>query len=333
VAESTLSLKFEDFQREVGDMLGIGRTPGIWTSEDISRVDDIIQAGYRQFLAPPPIPGTNKSHDWRFLRPITTINAFADIAVNAAVTVTGVFGGSTTDITATAPSFSASMIGKTITITSVGNFTITAFVSSTAIVVGGNATCAGATWSIASDGDYQLPDDFAGIIGDLTYEPNVTYVPIRVTGEGQIRVQRMKSANATGRPYCAAVRPKALVAGEGQRFELMLYPKPDAAYVLTYQYRANPSKISASQYPYGGMMHAETLMASIFAAAALRLDDRRTERWDYFIERLAASIRIDEDTSGDYFGYNSDMSDAFYQGQRSTYRDLHDVTYNGIAYP
>ena len=57
MAESTLSLGYNEIQIEVGRFLGYEVTPASWTAAEIAEVDRFIQAGYRQFLYPPEIEG------------------------------------------------------------------------------------------------------------------------------------------------------------------------------------------------------------------------------------------------------------------------------------
>ena len=64
MAESTLSLTYDEFRVSVGDYLGYGRTSGDWSGNAGDRIDESVQSGYRQFLS---------AHDWTFLKPNTTL--------------------------------------------------------------------------------------------------------------------------------------------------------------------------------------------------------------------------------------------------------------------
>lgn len=181
----------------------------------------------------------------------------------------------------------------------------------------------------AGEGDYTLPDDFGGIEGHLTFEPDKSYEPIIVTGEARIRTWRQLETS-TGIPTHAAVRP-ADSAATGQRFELLLHPTPDAAYTLTYRYAALPGKLeNDSDYPLGGMAHAETVLQSCLAVAEQRLEeDGGTRQHELFLQRLAGSIRTDQGANRpEYLGYNGDASGA----REGRIRPGRRVLYNGTYY-
>lgn len=180
----------------------------------------------------------------------------------------------------------------------------------------------------ASTYTYDLPADFVAFYGPMTYAPdsNVLYEPIKLIAESQIR-RMIADEDWTGRPTMAAYRPKTLSASTGTRYELLLYPIPDDAYTLHYRYRVSPSDLSADNpMPYGGPPHYETILASCLALAMPSRDGQ-------FIERLRASISLDQDASApDSLGIDRDPTDRL-----SDHTDWHDtsinvVTYNGVEY-
>lgn len=73
MAESTLSLAYSGLQRSVARYLSYN--PDDLTSGQTTRIDEILNAGYRQFLFPPPVPdpdtGRSTTHKWRFLQSIS----------------------------------------------------------------------------------------------------------------------------------------------------------------------------------------------------------------------------------------------------------------------
>ena len=120
----------------------------------------------------------------------------------------------------------------------------------------------------------------------------------------------------------------------GQRFEIMLYPTPDAAYVLNYRKVILPQMLvdTTLTHPYGGMIHAETIEASCVAIVEMQDNDKRGGKrlWDYFLTRLSASIQADKKICGqEQFGYNSNREDTddCLRNNRPC-----KVTYNGITY-
>ena len=166
--------------------------------------------------------------------------------------------------------------------------------------------------TVSGTEDYTLSADFGGLIGLITYtDSDEQWYPIELTGEHRIRILRQRDYNSNkSDPRYAAVRPKSSDGGNGQRFELMLWPMPDAAYTLRYKYHALPSKITASKpYPLGGEIHSETILESCLAIAEQRLENSSGIHTQKFQERLAASCAMDRQLqTPDTMGYNGDPS-------------------------
>jgi len=93
-----------------------------------------------------------------------------------------------------------------------------------------------ATLALAADDyDYDLPEDFGGLVGTFTYAADVRERPIQIVGEGKIRELRAAS-DEDGDPWFVAVRPKAFTIATGQRWEAIFYPTPDQVRTMTYRY-------------------------------------------------------------------------------------------------
>ena len=163
----------------------------------------------------------------------------------------------------------------------------------------------------AGVGDYDLPDDFGGITGDLTYPPSTASRAVVLVSEPALRALRQNSP-ATGNPTHAALRPKTTDGSTVQGFEILFWPTPDAEGQLSCRYYVHPSALSHDNpYPYGGPAHAETILESCLSIAEQRLNDEKGLHWEKFLQRLAASIQYDLKTTGaDFFGYNGDHSDG-----------------------
>lgn len=73
MAESTLSISYEDLQQEVGSFLHYGQDPSEWSADETKRVDRFIQAGVRQFYYPPAMEGVELGYTWSFMYPTTTL--------------------------------------------------------------------------------------------------------------------------------------------------------------------------------------------------------------------------------------------------------------------
>jgi len=176
---------------------------------------------------------------------------------------------------------------------------------------------------------YDLPDNFGGIEGPLTFAQDEAWVPIPIVDEVQIRI--LEQRNSSGVPQFAAIRPKGVAGSTGQRWEITIWPSPDGVYNLSYRYNVLDSTISASvPYPLGGMSHAEGILQSIMAVAEHRVEEERGIQWQRFMELVTANIHRDmKNNTPEYYGYNRDGSDL--SRHANIERNL-PVTYKGVKY-
>lgn len=73
MAESGLSISYDDLLIEVGVFLGYDPDSDNWTAAQLAEVDRYIQSGIRQFYYPPAVEGAPVGHEWSFLCPVTTL--------------------------------------------------------------------------------------------------------------------------------------------------------------------------------------------------------------------------------------------------------------------
>lgn len=191
--------------------------------------------------------------------------------------------------------------------------------------------------TVAGTHTYQLSANFGGLIGLMTYSSGDNrWFPIELTGEHRIRIlQQRDYGDVRSDPKLCAVRAKTSDGSNGQRFELMLYPTPDAGYTISYRYHALPGKLTTGNpYPLGGEAHAETILESCLAISEMRIDNNAGIHSAAFQQRLAASISYDKVLqSPEYLGYNADRSDgrAISEAEnRAMNGDI--VKYNGSYY-
>jgi len=333
MAESTLSMGYAEYRAELGDYLGYGRTTGNWSAAQITQVQAHMDSGLRQFYSPPPLPTKPRGHQWTFLHPVTTIAtvaAYSTGTVTSASAVVTLTGG-------TFPSWAAT--NGTLVVDSTEH-SIASRDGDTQITLDSAPSSAFSadSYTLNHDGNYDLPDAFGSIESRFTFDAaDNKYEPLRVVNEEQIRNMRQRPS-ADSWPRYAAIRPKATTGSAGLRFEVMFWPTPNAAYTLSYAYTALPGKLTTSlPYPLGGMLHAETILASMLAAAEQRANGEKGIMWNTFMERLGASIVIDgKATTASFLGYNGDASDrrgGYYGSNNRCRRDVLDsVTYDGTLY-
>jgi hypothetical protein len=319
MSESTLSITLSEINLAIAHFMGIDLDSEEWDEDQVALIDLIRKRGLRQFYFPPPVlqqtgkrtAVTVPPHEWSFLKPVTTLDLIGSY-VTGTITVTEL------DATVTLtdgvwPSWTATK--GTLVIDSV-RYEIASRTSDTEIElseVWALDTESLVEYTLQHNGDYDLPDDFGGIEGDLVYEEGSNRSNIRIVGEGMIRSLRAGTTSRTY-PQVAAIRPmKHSTTTTGQRFEIMFFPIPSVTSTLSYKMLVLPELLVASTitHPYGGAAHSDTILASCLAVAESQEDEKRGVKWTEFMERLAASIQIDKRMiSADYLGYNSDDSDS-----------------------
>ena len=148
---------------------------------------------------------------------------------------------------------------------------------------------------ITSDAaDYDLPDDFGRLVGNLHYAADECKRPIRIIAVASVLDLRSRSDEQSV-PYIAAIRYKSSTGATGQRQEILFYPKPDDSYTLSYSYEAYTGKLSDTVlYPLGGMHLSELYLESCLAVAEQRVDNEvglHTRAWQALLQDAIARDR------------------------------------------
>lgn len=163
------------------------------------------------------------------------------------------------------------------------------------------------TWSfmrkrdtiVTADGTsaYRLAPDFSCLLEGFSYN----------TGTGKLRIARASEEELSallgkedkhGTPEYCALRPVQPSDGSTTRWEVVLYPTPDAVYTLAYRYVLEPTELDdVNVYHLGGAAHSECFLEACLSAAEKTLlpehgNGVHTER---FGQLLAASIKIDSE--------------------------------------
>ena len=330
MAESTLSVAYSDLREEIAFYLGYGRTSGNWSADQVLSITSVLKSGLRQFYHPPKLPSDASAHQWYFMYPSTSLTTG---------TTTGTMSGTaTTTLTATTAVFDTRMgnplsdFPTTVTFTASGtSYTISSVTSTSAVVLTATASAEASddTFTISTQRDYTLPDNFGAIDGKFTYSSSNNFSAIKIVAEGQIRDLR-RGATISSFPLYAAIRPLATTGASatGQRFEVMFYPSPNGTYTLSYSYVPLTNVLDATfTMPYGGEMHGETIMCSCLAVAEQRLDDRKGEKWGDFMQKLQTSVDLDRrNWTPEHLGVNSNTP----EGYTTDFRNTQNVTVESV---
>ena len=148
---------------------------------------------------------------------------------------------------------------------------------------------------VAGQWQYDMPGEFASIEGAITSTSTSTNYPvIRLTGQQSIREMRQTQTGATGHPTAAALEWLEHEGVTGQRAQLSFFPTPDAAYEVEYQMVVLAEALTdVRRFPYGGAVHAETIVESCLAVAESRFNGTIGVHAAEFQKRLAVSISQD----------------------------------------
>lgn len=299
MAESALSIGWVELQQEVGDLLGYGRTIANWSATQTTKVGVLVQAGIRRVYYP---VGSN-GYKWSFLRPTTNLYlgaAAADGVVSSTsfdsatftdwVTQGIVAGIDTVDITAgTGPTLAEYVISVVatgaLTLSSApGDGTSLTFVVSRPVA------------------NYDLPDDFGALVGNLHFATEINRRQIVIVPLSQI-LERRARYDLVQAPQLAAIRYKSTDGSNGQRQEILFWPRPDTYYNLWYTYEAyNGTLTDANPYPLGGMQLAELYIESVLAVAEQRENQEAGLHTQLFEALLQDALARDRSRGGQQFG-------------------------------
>ena len=259
--------------------------------------DALVHAkiGYKRFLMGLD-PRTQKVHTFSFLQPIATLSITAD----ATGTATGVYDSDEdeTTITATASIFYEWMIGETITVADVGDLTITSYTSATVVVADAGEDFDSKAITVAHPGVYNLPVDFGGLLGPVSYIRNTNYEnPGIRTVDPEFVIDQWRRDSSQDSTIYVAIAPGSLVttAQAAGRNVMIVAPRSMYDRTLTYRYRRLPLDVtdSTSAYFLGGPIHNETILECALAAAELSMNKGSGQHEERAAKMLAASIDID----------------------------------------
>ncbi|HML73322.1 MAG TPA: hypothetical protein PKB02_02380 [Anaerohalosphaeraceae bacterium] len=166
------------------------------------------------------------------------------------------------------------------------------------------------------DGLYDLPSDFGGIDGPMTFPKGSGYSEVKLVDERIIQNLYAQS-DATGYPQYAAILHVISNGVAAQAKRIRFWPCPDTSVTLNYMKIIDPPMLTEEYpHPLGGQAHAETILASCLAVAEKRENAGADgSKWQDFLDRLQSSIDIDSKLNGkEFFGYNNDDSDIKYGG-------------------
>ena len=183
--------------------------------------------------------------------------------------------------------------------------------------------------TVDATGDYDLPDDLGRIVS-MFYYPAAEYKsPIQQVSIGRLLALR-SGCDLSGYPYYFATRFVAEDRTTGSRQEVLFYPEPDDAWVLSYEYEAYSGPLSDSYpYPLGGMKMSETILESCLAVAESRRDETPGIHFQTFQALLIDAIQRDKKQGAKNFGQMGDTTEEGTVFRRGYTGTTYSIVYKG----
>ena len=315
-------------QQEVGDYLGYGRTIANWSATQTTKVGVLVQAGVRRVYYP---VGSN-GYKWSFLRPTTNLylgasgtdgvvssTSFDSATFTSWVTQGMVAGTDTVDITAgTGPTLDE----YDISVVEAGNLTLSS--------APGDGT--DLTFLVSRPvANYNLPDDFGALVGNLHFATEENRRQVVIVPLSSI-LERRSQHDLVQAPQLAAIRYKDSDGSDGQRQEILFWPRPDTYYSLWYTYEAYSGALSDTYpYPLGGMQLAELYIESCLAVAEQRENQEAGLHTQLFQALLGDALARDRSRGAKMFGKMGHIEDPTEGGQfrRGLTGGSYQITYKG----
>lgn len=297
MAESTLSIDYDEIRAEMGRRMGRGRDSSNWGSGDTATMAACLKKAQRQAYFPP------NGHQWNFLRPMATMELWSSITGTINTATYSASTGLTT-IVATASVFKPTCPGHSLVDDSTDNsYTIDSYTSGTTVLVVGNASAETGTFAVTGDDVYRAPDNFANIEdGKMWFSADNAYQRRTVDQVSPGIIEQARSNDITGIPARFAVVPTLNLAGQ-QRWDFIFYPQPDGVYTLRYRYRVQPDVLtSTATAPYGPTWFGEILLASARAEIEREIFGQYGADRQTFLSLLDAGMVNDRKTDAQVLG-------------------------------
>ena len=146
---------------------------------------------------------------------------------------------------------------------------------------------------------YALPIAYESIESELDWAEGDSdyYPPVQERHDYEIR-KRIADDDEHGRPAYFSVQTVEFDPLVGSRRQLVLYPTPDAVYVLNARMTLRRTMIDVTnQYPIGGEQLSQLILEACLSAAEMNYDDASGIHSKLFAELLPVAIASDQRAS------------------------------------
>lgn len=266
-----------------------------------------VKAGYDEFLNGVD-PRDMRRHEWTFLESYAEITLTASVSGTADGTYSASASGrqlGTIEVTPDSDIFTSSHVGMYLTVEDVGTYRITSVTDgepiekATVQVLTGQKAAGFSDKTVWLAGIYDLPSDFNGLLGNFYYMHNDSKYEAAVRLVPPDAIYRLwQQSDSDDEPRFAAVVAKEFADGTGQRWQLLVAPRPTDTRVWRYSYKVHHGDLSdTGNYFLGGPNHYETIKALSLADAEEMTGKTSGVMRNKANRLLAASIDEDEDFS------------------------------------
>lgn len=186
--------------------------------------------------------------------------------------------------------------------------------------------------TVSGTNTYTFPADFGSIHSrEITYAADIGFITITPTSALDIR-KRNQFSSTTAQPWLYATEWAPQVSGLSQRQRIILYPTPDAAYTLTYEYAVLIGELSKTNpYPLGGPRISQLMIEACKAVGMSKQDGSRSDIWNQFKETLGDAISMDAATNTERTVGPMRDPNRGYDEKVYSIRSTSGSTYAGIA--
>jgi len=268
-----------------------------------------VQMGYGDFLKGADPRRGHPRHTWSFLtcrNEITLGQSKSSVGdgtyVAAAV---GRVLGNITLVTDTAI-FASTDVDRYVTVEGYGTYRISAYTNTTTVTL---EVLTGQRAETFTDGScwleamYQLPADFGGLAAPFKYGYSSSAdTPTIYSRTPEVIRAMWRDNNSADAPFYYAIESREFAAATGQRWVLMVAPRPDAARIWTYRYNVIPRTLADDgSFLAGGETHWETINMAAVAYRELLHGGSKKAMWENYDRLMIGSIEYDKDmieTSG-----------------------------------
>jgi hypothetical protein len=160
--------------------------------------------------------------------------------------------------------------------------------------------------TISGDWVYELPSNFVSMESTFTFDSDENYSPLEER-DSEFIMDMRASSTINRYPDYYALRPGKYTKETGQKWEVIMYPTPDAAYVLQYQYKLYPDKLSAdNDLPIGGPEYSDVLKQLCLGEAESYKDEATGQQEQKAATALQIAISNDIKRNPHNLGFNGD---------------------------